>query len=54
MISTSLRNFSSISCPYAVLGLKRGASKDEVKRAYYQAAKSYHPDLNPSNTVNLI
>jgi curved DNA-binding protein CbpA len=30
--------------PYAVLGLPRGASLDEVKRAYRQLAKRHHPD----------
>lgn len=31
---------------YEVLGLSKGASKDEVKKAYRQLAKKYHPDLN--------
>ena len=30
--------------PYAALGLARGASLDEVKRAYRTLAKRYHPD----------
>jgi DnaJ like chaperone protein len=29
---------------YAVLGLKRGASKEEIKKAYKDASKKYHPD----------
>jgi len=29
---------------YALLGLKMGASADEVKRAYREKAKKYHPD----------
>ena len=36
------------SDPYAVLGLTRGASDDEVKSAYKKLAKKYHPDINPS------
>jgi len=31
---------------YGILGVQRGASKEEIKRAYKQLAKRYHPDLN--------
>ncbi len=33
--------------PYQVLGLERGASDEEVKKAYRRLAKKYHPDANP-------
>lgn len=31
---------------YEVLGIEKGASKDEIKKAYRKLSKKYHPDIN--------
>ena len=35
--------------PYSVLGISRGASADEVKKAYRKLSRIYHPDANVNN-----
>lgn len=35
-----------MSDPYTILGVKRDATSDEVKRAYRKLAKTWHPDHN--------
>src|SRR5689334_9581074 len=34
---------------YEVLGIKRGASQDQIKQAYRKLARKFHPDLNPGD-----
>jgi DnaJ-class molecular chaperone len=34
---------------YHMLGVARGASKDEIKKAFKKLARKYHPDVNPGD-----
>lgn len=35
---------------YKILGIDKGASKDEIKKAFRKLAHEHHPDKNPSNS----
>ena len=37
--------------PYEVLGISPNASDDEVKRAYRDMTRKYHPDANVNNPL---
>lgn len=37
--------------PYEILGVKRDATQEEIKAAYRELAKTYHPDNFPEETM---
>uniref|UniRef100_A0A0K0FG79 DnaJ homolog subfamily A member 3, mitochondrial (inferred by orthology to a human protein) n=1 Tax=Strongyloides venezuelensis TaxID=75913 RepID=A0A0K0FG79_STRVS len=34
---------------YETLGVKKDASRDDIKKAFYALSKKHHPDMNPEN-----
>ena len=49
----SLKYFSTSSKDYyAVLGIQRKATLDEIKDAYRTLAKKYHPDVNTTGVFH--
>jgi len=40
---------TSLKCHYEILGLQKSALQDEIRNAYIEKTKLYHPDLNPED-----
>src|ERR1700686_3016769 len=34
---------------YAILGVKKSASADDIRKAFRKLARKYHPDVNPGD-----
>ena len=34
---------------YGILGVKKTATQDEIRKAFRKAARKYHPDVNPGD-----
>src|SRR5437870_4918132 len=37
---------------YNILGIKKDAKADEIKKAYRRLARKHHPDVNPNDKIS--
>ena len=37
--------------PYEILGIKRNATRGQIRSAYYKKAMEWHPDRNPDKAL---
>ncbi len=50
-VSSPVQATGELAGAYQTLGVREGASLDDVKAAYRAAAKRFHPDTNPDNPL---